>query len=253
VPRLKGDIQALERLFEKEVPAQTLIQASRIYTILYGFADASGSGFGSTVLGENGIRYRIGTWDSDTQDSSSNFREFMNVVEALLDEAREGHLRNALIFLCTDNSTVEAALAKGNSSSPKLFELVLKIRLLEMQEGAKIIVSHVSERMKAQGTDGVSRGQLKEGVSVGKEMLSFIPFHLSAVQRSSKVEPWIHSWLGAEPELLQPEGSKEVMESWGGGLIKRAFGGMRSNRENSYGHPLPQQQMWPLKSFARLG
>jgi hypothetical protein len=76
-----------------------------------------------------------------------------------------------------------------------------------MQEGCKIIVSHVSgERMKAQGTDGVSRGQLKEGVSVGKDMLSFIPFHLSAMERSAKVEPWIRSWLGSDAELLQPEG-----------------------------------------------
>jgi hypothetical protein len=127
-------------------------------------------------------------------------------VEALKEEAREGHLRNALIFLCTDNSTVESALVKGNSSSPKLFELVLAVQLLEMQEGARIIMSHVlGERMKAQGTDSVSRGQLKEGVSVGKDILSFILFHLSAVQRSAAVEPWIRSWLGPEAKLLQPE------------------------------------------------
>jgi hypothetical protein len=47
---------------------------------------------------------------------------------------------------------------KGNSTSPKLFELVLTVCRLEMHKGAKIIVSHVlGERMKAQGTDGVSR------------------------------------------------------------------------------------------------
>jgi hypothetical protein len=79
-------------------------------------------------------------------------------VEALKEEAREGHLRTALIFLCTDNSTVESALVKGNSTSPKLFELVLTVCRLEMHKGAKIIVSHVlGECMKAQGTDGVSR------------------------------------------------------------------------------------------------
>jgi hypothetical protein len=39
---------------------------------------------------------------------------------------------------------VEVALVKGNFSSPKLFELALTMCLLEMQEGAKIIVSHVS-------------------------------------------------------------------------------------------------------------
>jgi hypothetical protein len=67
---------------------------------------------------------------------------------------------------------VEAALHKGNSLSKKLFDLTLEVRRLEMQEGARILVSHISsERMKAQGTDGVSRGQLKEGVSTGNEML----------------------------------------------------------------------------------
>jgi hypothetical protein len=222
VPRMEGDVKALAALFSQETPAQTLVRASRVYSILYGFADASGSGFGSTVMGTDGIRYRIGTWGSDTEDCSSNFREFENVVEALKEEAREGHLRGALIFLCTDNSTVEAALVKGNSSSPKLFELVLAVRLLEMQEGAKIIVSHVSgERMKAQGTDGVSRGQLKEGVSVGKDMLSFIPFHLSAIQRSSAVEPWIRSWLGPEAELLEPEGWFERAHGILGGKFDR--------------------------------
>jgi hypothetical protein len=158
-------------------------------------------------MGKDGIRYRIGTWDAETQEGSSNYREFENVVEALKEEAREGHLRNSLIFLCTDNSTTEAALVKGNSSSEKLFKLALEVRVLAMREGAKVIVSHVSgERMKAQGTDGVSRGQLKEGVSVGMDMLSFIPFHLSAIERSPAVEPWIRSWLGQEAELLSPEG-----------------------------------------------
>jgi hypothetical protein len=120
VQRLEGDLFALRSLFAMEKPTQTLLRASRVYTILYGFADASGSGFGSTFLGNDGIRYRIGTWDSDTKESSSNFREFENVVEALKEEGRQGNLQDALIFLCTDNSTVEAALVKGNSSSKKL-------------------------------------------------------------------------------------------------------------------------------------
>jgi hypothetical protein len=32
---------------------------------------------------EGGIKYRIGTWDSDTKDNSSNYRDFKNVVDAL--------------------------------------------------------------------------------------------------------------------------------------------------------------------------
>jgi hypothetical protein len=196
------------------------------------------------MLGNSGIRYRIGTWDADMQDSSSNFREFENVVEALKKEAHEGHLRNALIFLCTDNSMVEAALVEGNSTSPKLFKLVLAVHLLEMQEGAKIIMSHVlGEQMKAQGTNGVSRGQLKEGVSVGKDMLAFIPFHLLAVQRLATVEPWICSWLGHEAELLNRKaGSNVGMISWEGNWTKNDSGDMNSKKEDSFG-PLHQPQL----------
>jgi hypothetical protein len=225
VPRLPRDMRALEKLFDLEEPTQVLLRASRIYTILYGFADASGSGFGSTIMLEGGIKYRIGTWDSDTEEESSNFREFENVVDTLREEAEAGNLRNALIFLCTDNSTVESALVKGNSSSEKLFELTLEVRKIEMQQGARIIVSHVSgERMKAQGTDGVSRGQLKEGVSAGRSMLSFIPFHLSAIQRSPDVEPWLRSWLGPDAELLTPEGWFERGHGLlGGGMDKKGY------------------------------
>jgi hypothetical protein len=146
IPRLAGDLTALGAPLVKGKPMQTLLQTARLYTILYGFADApAGSGFGSTVLGKDGIRYHIGTWDSYTQESSSNFRELKNVVEALKEEAQRGHPRNALIFLCTNNSIVEAALvSKGNSSSEKLFKLVLEVRCLEIHKGAKIGVSHIS-------------------------------------------------------------------------------------------------------------
>jgi hypothetical protein len=65
-------MKALEELFDLEMPSQVLLRASRVYTILYGFANASGLGFGSTIMLEGGIKYRIGTWDSDTEEESSN-------------------------------------------------------------------------------------------------------------------------------------------------------------------------------------
>jgi hypothetical protein len=76
VPRLQKDIEALAELFSQQLSTQVLVQASRVYTILYGFADASGLGFGSTVMLEGGIRYRVGTWPSDNKDNSSNYQEF---------------------------------------------------------------------------------------------------------------------------------------------------------------------------------
>jgi hypothetical protein len=92
VPRLAGDLDVLGALLAKDKPTQTVLRAARVYIILYGFADASGSRFRSTILGEDGISYWISTWDSDTKESSSNFREFENVVEALKEEARKGHM-----------------------------------------------------------------------------------------------------------------------------------------------------------------
>jgi hypothetical protein len=47
--------------------------------------------------------------------------------------------------------------------------------------------------MKAQGTDGVSRGQLKKGLSTGRDMLSYILLHLSAIQRSQVIDGWLRS------------------------------------------------------------
>jgi hypothetical protein len=144
-----------------------------------------------------GIKYWIGTWASDNDDDSSNFKEFKNVVGALREEAEAGNLKDALIFMCTDNSTIKCAIVKGNSSNKKLFKLSLEVRTIKMREGARVLVSHVlGERMKDQGTNGVSRGQLREGVTAGLAMLSFIPFHLSAIERSPPVESWLQSWLG---------------------------------------------------------
>jgi hypothetical protein len=97
-------------------------------------------------------------------------------------------------------------LVKENVSSKKLFHLTLEVRQLEMREGASILVSPVSgKRMKAQGTDGVSRGQLKEGVSVGESMLSFILFHLTSIECLPEVDCWLRSWLGASTEIITPK------------------------------------------------
>jgi len=71
--------------------------------------------------------------------------------------------------MATDNSTVEAAIQKGNSSSEKLFDLVvLRFRNMEITSVSKFLLAHVSgDRMQSQGTDGISRGSLREGVSLG--------------------------------------------------------------------------------------
>ena len=44
----------------------------------------------------------------------------------------------------TDNLVAEGAFYKGTSSSRKLFELVLRLRLLEINVGFKIHIIHIA-------------------------------------------------------------------------------------------------------------
>jgi hypothetical protein len=94
---------------------------------------------------------------------------------------------------------------KGNSSSLKLFNLVLRFRKLEIDQGAHFHAVHCSgERMKAEGADGVSQGHLKEGVTAGMDMMSFIPLNKTCFEREPKLKDWFKSWAGAEAEFLEP-------------------------------------------------
>ena len=205
--RMREDFDVMDDFFSAESPPVMLLRCRKVLYILYGFADASGSGFGSSFQLPTGLSLRIGTWGKDDEGKSSNWREFENVVEALEDQAAKGELADAVVYLATDNSTVEACAANGTSSSPLLHSLVVRLRLIEVLTGCRIILFHVSgERMKAQGTDGFSRGSLKEGIATGLSMLSFIPLHLSAVERSPEIEDWVRAWFpGKEVELLKPE------------------------------------------------
>ena len=74
VPRFFLCLKALQKFFEINIPPIVVVRTSMFSVILYGFADASGGGFGSTISDGNELRYRVGTWGSDTEDHSSNWR-----------------------------------------------------------------------------------------------------------------------------------------------------------------------------------
>ncbi len=106
-------------------------------------------------------------WGAKDDPELSNWKEFTNIVESLEEEAKLGHLVNAEVVMFTDDSTVEACATKGSSSSPKLLALVVRLFALTSKVGIKVNVVHVAgTRMIAQGTDGVSRGYLGQGVIV---------------------------------------------------------------------------------------
>jgi hypothetical protein len=93
---------------------------------------------------------------------------------------------------------------KGNSTSKHMFELILRLRKLEMAGDLVLHVIHVAgTRMIAEGADGGSRGDMNQGVMAGQPILDFIPLHLSALERSNKVEAWVHSWWDNERGELQ--------------------------------------------------
>jgi hypothetical protein len=206
--RFKQDLFALGELLSPESPPEVVVRSNAVLQILYGYGDASGKGFGSTMLSTEGIRFRISLWEKDAEDESSNWREFENVVEALEEEGKNGSLNGTLVYFFTNNSTVESALYKGNSSSPKLFDLVVRFKKLETHHQARFLMCRVSgKRMIKQGSDAVSRGQMGEGVTAGADMLSFIPLNESALDRPpTALKNWINSWAGPKTEYLQPEG-----------------------------------------------
>lgn len=75
VKRLRDDLIALGNLFKCIEPPLRLVRGKRIFIVKYGFGDASGSGFGSSWLDQEGkISYRYGTWGTDESSQSSNFR-----------------------------------------------------------------------------------------------------------------------------------------------------------------------------------
>lgn len=201
-PRLVSDVKALAAITSPTSPPRRLVRGSKTCVALYGLGDSSGDGFGSALAVRHGLLYRFGAWSGEEKERSSNHRELRNLVEAVEEAARKGHLKDSELFLLTDNSTAEAAYFKGDSSDEELFELVLRLRKIALHYGFILHVIHVAgSRMKESGVDGLSRGDLLEGVMAGNPIGKYIPLHLGADERSGgNVSSWIYSWWGhAQP------------------------------------------------------
>ena len=225
LPRFFTCLEALTLFFEVKDPPIITERSSEVNLLVYGFVDASKSGFGASIDYDNLVRYRIGIWGVDEQSESSNYREFANLVETLEQEFTEGRLKNQMVIMATDNSTVEAAIFKGNSTSKKLFDLVVRFRVLELKSSCNFIVTHVSGvRMQLQGTDGISRGNLMEGISLGRSMLHFCPWGISALKRCSKLKPWLLDTFGSKLEILKPsDWFSRGHDHWGGYYDNQGF------------------------------
>ena len=207
VPRFKEDLKALLALSSSDKPAYRIIRSKEVVTAIYGFGDASLGGFGSSIERPGGVGLRYGIWGKDADGDSSNFRELKNLVEAVEDEAKEGRLRGAELWLFTDNSTAESCFFRGSSKSKLLHALVIRLKKVEMETGMTLHVVHVAgTRMMAQGTDGLSRGVFLEGVMSGRDMLDFVDLAKGALERHPPLLRFIRSWAGDSNILpLTPE------------------------------------------------
>eukprot|EP00978_Attheya_sp_CCMP212_P011909 scaffold29619_cov63-Attheya_sp.AAC.4 len=145
VEHLLRDVRALSQMFKSSTAPKVCVCAAILYILpYYGFVDMSGCGVGATVTTPKGIRLREGTWGIDSSEESSNWREYINLVQFLEDEGASGNLTHATIYICTDNSIAESAANRSSAGSEKLFNLTVCLRALEMKCSTKVIITHVS-------------------------------------------------------------------------------------------------------------
>jgi hypothetical protein len=187
VPRFKADMEALMFMTDLEksppVPVRPT-QTSAVFLV----GDASGTGFGTSTWGqgEEELVAQFGAWDDETSEELSNFREAYNLVLRIEQMVESGELaEGSELFVFTDNFVSERAFHNGSSKSRRLHTLVLKLRKMEI-EGKLIIhvVWFAGTRMKEQGSDGLSRGDLTGGVMVGDSFLKHIPLNKTVLDRA---------------------------------------------------------------------
>eukprot|EP00956_Cyclotella_meneghiniana_P002842 scaffold3367_cov32-Cyclotella_meneghiniana.AAC.1 len=202
VERLRRDVGALLALTEPEEPVLALARPEGDIS-LYLMGDASGKGFGSAFWDDKAKEYETGQYGSAMQRKSSNNRESDNLVTRIERLEEEGRLYNQEVFIFTDNSTFEGTYYKGHSTSEGLCDIILRLRLVQQRTGCLLHVIHIAgTRMKEAGIDGLSRGDLMEGMmKAGEEPWRFIPLALSASERMGRaVEDWVASWWGTGSE-----------------------------------------------------
>jgi hypothetical protein len=240
-PRLPNDVCCLTQLFSPLCAPTRPVRCSALKVAVYGFVDASTAGHGSSFgLPDGSLLFRHGLWGRDTDDLSSNFRELCNLVESVEEAVLLGELTGYELFVFTDNTMAEGGYYRGNSNNKILFSLILRLRLLEMHYSLRIHLIHVAgTRMIQQGTDGLSWGMHTDGIFAQQPMSLHIPLHLSALERSPSLLPWVQSWCPA-PNIQPLDPSGWFIQ--GHGLT-----GM-SVTEDGVSHPQLSDLLWYLWS-----
>ena len=206
-PRLVQDLDALYILTNDPKPPLRIVRSKLLKALGVSFVDASGQGKGgSTMPSLHPVSIRFAK-DPGNAGESSNFRELNNLVEILEEEHLNGNLNNIEVFICTDNVVAERAFYKGSSKSEKLYNLVLRLRLLQQTGSFKLHVLHVAgTRMIEQGSDGLSRGLPYEGLlGQNKSFLDYLPLHLTVFERCCEFKSWLLDWIPSFVKFLNLE------------------------------------------------
>jgi hypothetical protein len=210
VPRFMEDLERLLTLTRVDRPPLIPVRPTASAHVLLGFGDAAKSGFGVTAADQRdleNVHYKYGVWMPVIKMKSSNHKEMLNFVNYLVQGVNNGTIREGTeVFMFTDNFVTERAFFKGTSSTRELNDLVFILRELEMKGRLFIHLIWVAgTRMIDQGVDGLSRGDLENGVMTGRSMLDFIPIHSTAFERSRTLEPWLRSWMPTDTCFLSTE------------------------------------------------
>ena len=131
--RMVSDVATLSTLMSADQPPLRRERSDNVCQVMYGFGDASGSAFGTTLGQETEVFYEYGQWCTEESEQSSNWRELKNLVDALEGWIQIHSLSGSQLFLFTDNAIAEAAYWKGTQKSttvrlsPKTTVLILVV------------------------------------------------------------------------------------------------------------------------------
>ena len=161
------------------------------------------------------VEFFSGTWSKRVVSMTSNWKELRTILlslrrERLRAEAenRKSKLERCRIYHLTDNSTSEAIIAKGTSTSPRLQQLVREIAYEQLLQQCLLIPVHVAgKRLIAQGTDGLSRGQTAVGAMAGNTMAiqHYNPLHGGIPCIRKPLLGFCRSLYGQQAHLRHPD------------------------------------------------
>ncbi|KAL7575063.1 hypothetical protein ACA910_000434 [Epithemia clementina (nom. ined.)] len=130
-----------------------------------------------------------------------SFRHY-NVDSTAAEKAVKDDKAEVPIF--TDNQHAKSGFYRGTAKSPEVLNLMFRLHRILIKGYAFIpIVWIAGRKMIDQGTDGLSRADLTNGVMRGTCMLEFIPLAKTAMeQQKDKLNNFLRFVLGQDMGLL---------------------------------------------------